>query len=324
MSFGAVFFRKTKLRIFISEVMDGSAYQDFQRYLLFLYNHGVILTVCSKNDISDVMRMFREHREMVLKEEHIACFQVNWDNKADNIRKIADTLNISLDSMVFIDDSDFEIQLINHLLSEITVIKYKHDIIYNELLHFNLKSDVDVEKINQRNHTYKTDEQRHKLKEKNKSFNDYLKALDMKVDIHPILPIEYARVTELTQRTNKCTNGKRYTVENIKERTASINVMLYSVSVADRFSNLGLIGAIEVENNTLTLFSLSCRALGREIERTMLGFILNNYQIEKVEFKLTGKNEIIRILLAETFPNAKLTDCENESSTLICTGDSFP
>ena len=94
----------------------GRTYQDFQRFVLSLYYHGVILAVCSKNDLPDVMNMFHEHSEMILKEEHIACFQVNWENKPDNIRRIAETLNIGLDSMVFLDDSPVEIEAVKSIL----------------------------------------------------------------------------------------------------------------------------------------------------------------------------------------------------------------
>lgn len=66
----------------------GRFYQDFQRFVLSLYYHGVILAVCSKNDLSDVVTMFREHSEMFLKEEYIACFQVNWEDKPSNSRKL--------------------------------------------------------------------------------------------------------------------------------------------------------------------------------------------------------------------------------------------
>ena len=287
----------------------GRSYQDFQRYLLFLYNHGVILTVCSKNDISDVLRMFREHSGMILKEEHISCFQVNWNNKADNILKIADILNIGLDSMVFIDDSDFEIESIKQLLPEVTAIKYERDTIYSQLSCFSLRSDVDMKSICQRNNTYKTNELRVKLKDNSKSFEDYLNALDMKIDIHPSLPVEYARISELTQRTNKCTNGKRYTVAEIKERILADSVALFSVSVSDRFSDLGLVGTFEIEDKTLALFSLSCRALGRGVENKILKFIADKYQIMNIRFISTDKNESIKLLLTTAFPNAAITSC---------------
>lgn len=133
----------------------------------------------------------------------------------------------------------------------------------------------------------------------------------MKVDIHEAMPIEYSRISELTQRTNKCTNGKRYTVTEIKERVAYNGVKLYSVSVSDRFSDLGLVGAIEIERDAITLFSLSCRALGREIERKMLDYIKERHQINSIEYHFTSKNEAIKTFVAESFPNAAIINSEN-------------
>ena len=87
-------------------------------------------------------------------------------------------------------------------------------------------------------------------------------------------------------------------------------VKLYSVSVSDRFSDLGLVGAIEVESDALTLFSLSCRALGRKVEEKMIEFISDKYRIKKIEFESTGKNEAVKTLLSESFPNATIVNRE--------------
>lgn len=282
----------------------GREYQDFQKFVLLLYYHGIILAICSKNDMSDVMNMFRNHSEMVLKEEHIACFQVNWDNKVDNILKISNKLNIGLESMVFIDDSDFEVQAVKQLLPEVTAIRYERGMINNSLSCFNLKKNVDISKLIQRNNTYKTNEQREQLKEKCRSFDEYLNTLEMEIDIHPILPAEYSRVSELTQRTNKCTNGIRYTVFEIQEKVASNKTMLFSVSAKDRFSNLGLVGAFEIKDNTLMLYSLSCRALGCKIEKYIIEYILDKHKINKIVFKSTNKNNMLEKLLKKSFPAA--------------------
>ena len=110
----------------------GCLYQDFQRFALLLYYHGVILAVCSKNDLSEVLAMFREHSEMILKEEHIACFQVNWDSKIENIIAISKKLNIGLESMVFVDDSPLEIKTVNAFLPEVTTILFKRDMDFNQ------------------------------------------------------------------------------------------------------------------------------------------------------------------------------------------------
>ena len=289
----------------------GRPYQDFQRFTLWLYHHGVILAICSKNDLPDVLTMFHEHSEMILREEHIACFQVNWEDKPGNIQKIAEKLNIGLDSMVFVDDSPIEIEAVKAILPEVTAILFKRDMEYEQFSCFNLKSNVSIADIDKRNETYRTNEFRKELKAKYTDYADYIAALDIKIDIHEAAPIEYDRISELTQRTNKCTNGRRYTVAGIKESIASKAVKLYSVSVSDRFSDLGLVGAIEVEGDVLTLFSLSCRALGRKVEEKMIEFISDKYQIQKIEFESTGKNGELKALLEEAFSNTYLSNCEN-------------
>ena len=277
----------------------GRLYQDFQRFALSLYYHGVILAVCSKNDLPDVLTVFHEHSEMILKEEHIACFQVNWGDKPGNIKRIAETLNIGLDSMVFVDDSPVEIEAVKALLPEVTTVLFHRDMDYSQFFCFNLKSDVKLDDIEKRNETYRTNAKRSDLKEQSGSYDEYVKALGVKTEIHRIIPMEYSRVSELTQRTNKCTNGRRFTVQEIKDSTENGGIDFYSVHVSDRFSDLGLVGAFAIKDNELSLFSLSCRALGREIENTMLEYLLSNWKIERVFFHSTGKNADLKNLLKE-------------------------
>lgn len=277
----------------------GRLYQDFQRFVLFLYYHGVILAVCSKNDLSDVLNMFRKHSEMILKEEHIACFQVNWEDKPSNIRKIAEKLNIGLDSMVFVDDSPVEIEAVKALLPEVTTVLFHRDMDYSQFSCFNLKSDVKLDDIEKRNETYRTNAKREDLKEQSGSYEEYVKALEVKTEIHRIVPMEYSRVSELTQRTNKCTNGRRFTVQEIKECVETGKTDFYSVHVSDRFSNLGLVGAFAISGNALVLFCLSCRALGRSIENSMLEYISSNNSIDIIDYYKTGKNAWLKALIEE-------------------------
>lgn len=282
----------------------GRVYQDFQRFVLSLYYHGVILAICSKNDLSDVLVMFHEHSEMLLKEEYIACFQVNWEDKPSNIQKIAEKLNIGLDSMVFVDDSPVEIEAVKALLPEVTAILFKRDMEFEQFSCFNLKSNVNIADIDKRNETYRTNKFREELKAKYTDYADYMAALEIKMDIHEAAPVEFSRISELTLRTNKCTNGRRYTVAEIKGHIASGAFKLYSVSVCDRFSDLGLVGAMEVKGEALTLFSLSCRALGREIEEKMIEFISDKHPIKRIEFQSTGKNAAFKTLFKKAFQNA--------------------
>lgn len=144
--------------------------------------------------------------------------------------------------------------------------------------------------MKQRHDAYKSDEGRRELKKHCQTFDEYLASLDLKVDIREATLIEYARISELTQRTNRMTNGTRYTVEELKTYITKPEFKLYSVRVSDRFSDLGIVGAITIEGDELQLFSLSCQVLGRNIEMTMLAEIKGRHKITRYRFSNTNKN----------------------------------
>lgn len=284
----------------------GKAFQDFQRFLVMLYLHGVILAVSSKNDMEDIQEVFRTHSGMVLKEEHIAYFQVNWNSKAESLKKISTFLNIGLEDMVFVDDSRFEIESINILLPQVKTIQYKPDSIYKDLACFNLSNVDNINEIEKRNATYRTNSSREELKKQYEKYQEYLNALNMKVLIKEALPTDLYRIAELTQRTNKCTNGKRFTFDKLKKQIEEVT--LYSVFVSDKFSDMGLVGAIAVKGEALLLFSLSCRVLGRNIENKMMEFIKGRHSIKKIYFTSTKKNIALQEMFIDNFKESELIE----------------
>lgn len=278
----------------------GRHFYDFQQFLLALHKHGIILAICSKNDLSDVLKMFREHSEMVLKEKHISCFQVGWDDKPSSIRKISELLNIGLDSIVFIDDSKFEIMSVHELLPEVKTILYDKNTIYEQLGCFNLKNSIDIQSVEQRMKTYKTNIDRIELQKKSKTFEEFLKSLEIRVEFQQATFMEYNRIAELTQRTNRCTNGKRYTVDELRAIVKNSSYQLYSVSVRDKFSDFGLVGVLGIKGNVLDLFSLSCRVIGRNVEGQMINFAKEN-GVEEFDYIETSRNKNIISILNNEF-----------------------
>ncbi len=97
----------------------GEAYVDFQRYVLALRERGVVLAVSSKNEDLTARLPFREHPEMLIREEHIAVFQANWNDKPTNIRAIAEQLSLGLRSFAFVDDNPFERELVRRSLPQV-------------------------------------------------------------------------------------------------------------------------------------------------------------------------------------------------------------
>lgn len=276
---------------------------DLQRYLLSLYHRGVILTVCSKNDREDVLQAFRAREDMLLQERHIACFCVNWRDKPDNIRTVANALNIGLDSMVFLDDSSFEVEAVRATLPQVTAVRYDRDTVYGNLSCFTLPPCADGEKVRLRTETYQTNERREQLRQKTATYEEYLVSLQMKLTFREATDTELSRLSELTRRTNKCTNGTRYTAEELRRKREN-GYRLYAITLSDRFSDLGIVGAVGLQGTVLDLFSLSCRALGRGLEREML-VRAQTEGARSARFTPTQKNGGLYDLLAEFFDSAK-------------------
>ena len=99
-----------------------SEFTDFQKEVINLQKSGIILAICSKNNIQDVFEVFEKRKDMILKKNDFTVIKANWKNKADNILEISKELNIGLDSIVFVDDSKFEIGLIKKFLPEVKTI----------------------------------------------------------------------------------------------------------------------------------------------------------------------------------------------------------
>jgi HAD superfamily phosphatase (TIGR01681 family) len=100
----------------------GESYLTFQRYVADLKRRGVILAVCSKNDYEIAKEVFMKNEYMVLKFDDFSSFVANWDDKAENLKKISSELNIGTDSFVFFDDNPAEREIIKMFLPEVEVI----------------------------------------------------------------------------------------------------------------------------------------------------------------------------------------------------------
>lgn len=303
---GGVLFDDGIENILLSNYGLGQVYQDFQKFVLFLYQTGVILAVCSKNDEKEVLQVFHQHSGMILREEHISCLVCNLESKVENIKAISRALNIGLDSMVFVDDSESEINAVKALLPEVTSILFSKYTIYCNLSCFSQKATCDMGQIIMRTKAYQTNLKRRELWKNAKSFDNYLLSLDVKIDIHESLPSESARISELSQRTNKWTNGVRYTTQQIKNNLEQDGYALYTVTVSDKFSDLGIVGTIGIYNKTLDLIALSCRAFGRGVEKYMIDY-LESFLISDFKYSNTGKNIAIQELI-QTILTKELSD----------------
>lgn len=290
---------------------DGILYYHFQQLLIQKKEEGFLLAICSKNNENDVKEAFNK-KNMPLKWDDFVIRKINWSNKIENIKEIASELNLGVDSFVFIDDSDFEINSVKLFLPQIHSIKMNNDYssfnqITNDLsLMKKYISTEDLSKSNQ----YFQEIQRNKLKNTRSSFDDYIKSLEIKIHMSINSENEFERISQLTEKTNQFNfNKKKIEPAELAEMVKKGKIKIFSIKVNDKFGDYGVVGVILVSYMeglpVLENYILSCRALGRKIEYDFLKMVdnelLHKYgsSFKLIKFKKTDKN-----LPAETFYNA--------------------
>ncbi len=289
----------------------GKAYYDFQLALLNLYKQGIILTICSKNSENVVNEVFEKHHYMILKPEHFAVKKINWNNKIENLVETAKELNIGLDSIVFLDDSKFERELVKQQLPQVEVPDLPEDSsLYTSFLkdldffNFHILTDDDFK----RNESYRLNIERKKSESSFSNIEDYLRSLQMKIEIKEIDDFTFPRIVQLIQKTNQFnTTTKRYTDSDIGKMRNSEKWKIYSFSVSDKFGDNGIVGVFIIEivkeksEIIIDSFIMSCRVIGRDIEKAILFFIVDlakkvGAETICAEIIPTSKNEPCRIV----------------------------
>jgi FkbH-like protein len=291
----------------------GLAYHEFQMAVLALSRRGVILAVCSKNNSDDALAVLRDHPDMVLRPDHLACLEINWDTKPENLRRIAKRLNVGLDSLVFWDDDPIERELVRQQLPEVLVVDVSEDpsdyvTCLLDLDCFDILSLTDEDR--QRDALYRQQAQRELYLDQLQiaSLADFYSSLEMIVAIQEASDFALVRVAQLTQRTNQFNlTTHRYSENEVRALAADPYHQIYSLQLKDRFGDLGIVGAAIVRceggSRYLDTFLMSCRALGRGVEDAFLAYLLRRAGEAEAPligcFRPSKKNAPARAFLAK-------------------------
>jgi FkbH-like protein len=259
----------------------GAAFQALQRALLNLYERGIILAVCSKNNLAEAMEVLEHHPGMLLRPHHFAALRINWADKAQNLREIAAELNIGLEAIAFLDDNPVERRWVQDQLPEVTVIELPDNPMgYVQALgHSPVFERLSLSaEDRQRGQYYAEQRLRTALEQDSASLEDFYRSLQLRVEISGVAPETLARVAQLTQKTNQFNlTTRRYTEQQIAEMAADPDWQVYSAWVYDRFGDNGLVGVVIVHYQGVTCeidtFLLSCRVIGRTVETALLATI---------------------------------------------------
>ncbi|MGH7517759.1 MAG: HAD-IIIC family phosphatase [Gemmatimonadales bacterium] len=289
----------------------GREYLDFQRQLLELQRQGILLALCSKNNLREVIPVLRDHPGMLIRESHLAAWRVNWDDKATNLRALALELNLSVGHLLFLDDSPHERAWVRRQLPELPVPDLPDDparwadwiarLPSLTLLH---RTAEDARRTEQ----YHEQRAREEFRQGIDSVEAFLRGLELRVTIDAVRDATFPRVAQLLAKTSQFNLTTRRHDEVTLRRRVAEGWRVYTMHVTDTFGDFGLTGVAiavpEAESWHLDSFLMSCRVIGKSVETALLARIASDAKAAgaaslTAEFIDSGRNEPARGFLGD-------------------------
>ena len=246
-----------------------------------LDRRGILHSLASKNNREDALQVVRQFHL----DDYFLCPQISWQPKSEAIKAIARQLNIGMDSILFIDDSEFEMREVKAACPEVQVLNAEH---YRSLLEMNECRVPVTAESRERRKLYQVETDRQTVAQ---SFsNDYMAFLrhcQIRLTVRPMTEENLERVHELTQRTNQMNfSGNRYDREVLRKLLSSPDLDTFVLSCEDRFGSYGVIGFAIVDRREprMTDLMFSCRIQSKRVEHAFLGGMIRRYIAE------TGKD----------------------------------
>jgi FkbH-like protein len=274
----------------------GEAHLAVQRLALDLRQRGIVLAVSSKNSDEVARTPFEQHPEMLLKLDHIAVFQANWNDKATNIQAIAKELSLGLDSLVFLDDNPVERGLVRKLLPQVAVPELPDEVAYYART---LSAGGYFESVTFANEDlkragfYQDNAKRVNLQKQVGGVDAYLASLDMTITFQPFDATGRTRIVQLINKSNQYNlTTHRYSDPEVAAAENDCEVFTLQARLADIFGDNGMISVVvcrpgEAGVWDIDTWLMSCRVLERKVEHMVLREILKHARAAGV-YKLTG------------------------------------
>ncbi len=282
-----------------------------QQYLKECKNDGMLLAIASKNNLEDVQEAFRLQPEIPLQMNDFTTVRVNWSPKSENLRSIAEELNLGLDSFIFIDDDAKECAEVQEVLPEVLTVPLPHE--PTVLSHFirnlwALDAGIITDADRKRNESYQSVRDFSVALQSSESHEAFMASLNLEVVVQPVTPETLPRAAQLTQRTNQFNASTIRRTEPEIQNLVTKGYICWTVDVSDRFGNYGQTGTIlfrphmdELEVDTLLL---SCRVLGRGVEHFLITKLAQEAEsrglsMVTVPFAPTAKNKPVETFLKQ-------------------------
>ena len=285
----------------------GEAHLSIQAMALALRGRGVVLAVCSKNTDAVARVPFRDSPEMLLREDHIAVFQANWDDKATNIRAIAQELSLGLDAMVFLDDNPMERDIVRRMVPQVAVPELPEDpALYARTLAAAGYFEATTFSAEDRSRAemYQQNARRATLQAQAGDLGAYLASLQMEISFAPFDAAGRARISQLINKSNQFNlTTRRYPEAEVAAVEAEPGCFTLQVRLVDKFGDNGMISCVVARPRgpgewEIDTWLMSCRVLGRGVERMVLREVMRHAREHGVHrligvYLPTSRNQLV-------------------------------
>ena len=325
-------------------------YRRLQEFMLGQMHAGMLLCLCSKNNEADVLDVFDQRPDMVLKREHLVARRINWNRKSDNIKSLAHELNLGLESFIFIDDNPVECADVRINCPGVLTLQLPRDSeaypsFLNHVWAFDHAGVTEEDRT--RTRMYQENSERQRFQARTLSLKDFVDGLQLRVEIAAATDDQLERVSQLTFRTNQFNfTTIRRTEPEIRDFLRRAGATCLAVRVADRFGDYGLVGVVLYETAPdrfkVDTLLLSCRVLGRGVEHAVLAHlgeraVREHKRFVELECRPTPKNAPVREFIKQiggqageetgtswTFAADRLASLEYQPDETAQPGDEAP
>ena len=285
---------------------NGEAFLEIQKYFLKLRERGILLAIASKNNSKTALEALKKNREVLIKEQHISSFEINWKDKAQNILRICNKLKLGTHSAVFVDDNAFERNLVRKILPQVAVPEISQEPsnikrILNAANYFESVYFSEDDKM--RPNFFLAETKRIDLKKHNRNVNDYLIRLKMQAIISSFQKNDLKRLEQLISKSNQFNlTTKRYNYQDLKAISNNKKFHTLQIRLSDVYGENGLIAIVILEKKNkkyiIDTWIQSCRILERKVENLILEVIVEDCKKTNIDELIgiyipTNKNNLV-------------------------------
>lgn len=254
------------------------ASRSLQSFAVRQSHEGTVVCLASKNLEDDVRDVFELNPDMVLGLGDVIASRINWEPKSANLKALAESLDLSVDSFVFIDDNPVEIAEVAAVHPGVLPIAWpagspEASTLVDHLWALDRLRSTRADAL--RVQSYRENVARSALRAESPTFADFIRSLDLAIAIGPLVAADVSRVAQLFVRTTQFNAGNgRYSEAALLGLASKPECHILTAKVSDRFGDYGLVGVVMAEDRGDELcvleFLMSCRVLGKGVEHALL------------------------------------------------------